>query len=432
MANPNFPNNPGYNLYVGARYVPLFANPIEWDESKTYEPLTIVTHQGNSYTSKTFVPANTDITDTTYWALTGNYNAQVEQYRQEVLNYANNSESYFIQTSVLNRLMGKKILVVGASNEIEDTANYTTWAKLLKDKLNGIAEVTINAIGGRRFDGAHGCASIAMQLAGNYDIIIISGLKNSWLNKATWSASSFADNSITGRLQHISASINDNKWYNKEIYILGMFKGIAPENFKTVNIPSAALLTLVKSYCDRVGFTFVDTTNAMGTYAPANIASVTVGGDGIHFNTPYTQNACDYILAHLLYKESDRVKVNTIYDCAGALTVPDSSAQINNADLYCFKDTYKLVIDLNITESINNGTSKGLISVDENFFKIMSRGPVYGWCAINGVSVSTAGIAALSVNNQIWVRAIGANLTGTCTIIISASWPSNVINWTEQ
>lgn len=84
MANPNFPNNPGYNLYVGARYVPLFANPIEWDLSKTYEPLTIVIYQGNSYTSKTFVPANTQITNTTYWALTGNYNAQVEQYRQEV------------------------------------------------------------------------------------------------------------------------------------------------------------------------------------------------------------------------------------------------------------------------------------------------------------------------------------------------------------
>ena len=432
MPNPNFPNNPGYNLYVGARYVPLFANPIEWDESKTYEPLTIVTHQGNSYTSKTFVPANTQITDTTYWALTGNYNAQVEQYRQEVLNYANNSESYFIQTSVLNRLMGKKILVVGASNEIEDTANYTTWAKLLKDKLNGIAEVTINAIGGRRFDGADGCASIAMQLADNYDIIIISGLKNSWLGKSTWSASSFADNSITGRLQHISASINDNKWYNKEIYILGMFKGNAPENFKTVNIPSAALLTLVKSYCDRVGFTFVDTTNAMGTYAPINIASVTVRGDGIHFTTPYTQNACDYILAHLLYKESDRVKVNTIYDCAGALTVPDSSAQINNANLYCFKDTYKLVIDLNITESINIGTSKGLISVDENFFNIMSKGPVYGNCSITDVSVTTAGLAGLSVNHQIWVRAIGGNLTGACTIIINASWPSNMINWTEQ
>lgn len=84
MPNPNFPNNPGYNLYVGARYVPMFANPIEWNKTNSYEPLTVVTYQGNSFTSKTFVPANTDITNTTYWALTGNYNAQVEQYRQEV------------------------------------------------------------------------------------------------------------------------------------------------------------------------------------------------------------------------------------------------------------------------------------------------------------------------------------------------------------
>lgn len=96
MANPNFPNNPGYNLYVGARYVPLFANPIEWDGSKTYEPLTVVTHQGNSYTSKTFVPANIQITDTTYWALTGNYNAQIEQYRSEVTEVKNKLDNIFI------------------------------------------------------------------------------------------------------------------------------------------------------------------------------------------------------------------------------------------------------------------------------------------------------------------------------------------------
>lgn len=63
--------------------MPLFADPIDWDNTKTYEPLTIVYHQGNSYTSRQSVPAGVDITDTTYWALTGNYNAQIEQYRKE-------------------------------------------------------------------------------------------------------------------------------------------------------------------------------------------------------------------------------------------------------------------------------------------------------------------------------------------------------------
>ena len=28
--------------YIGARYVPEFANPLDWDNSKTYEPLRIL------------------------------------------------------------------------------------------------------------------------------------------------------------------------------------------------------------------------------------------------------------------------------------------------------------------------------------------------------------------------------------------------------
>lgn len=69
--------------YIGARYVPLFADPAEWNNKRTYEPLTIVMYQGNSYTSRQYVPLGIDINNTDFWALTGNYNAQVEQYRQE-------------------------------------------------------------------------------------------------------------------------------------------------------------------------------------------------------------------------------------------------------------------------------------------------------------------------------------------------------------
>ena len=70
--------------YIGARYVPLFAEPAEWNAERTYEPLTIVLHEGNSYTSKQFVPRGVDLDNDEFWALTGNYNSQVEQYRQEV------------------------------------------------------------------------------------------------------------------------------------------------------------------------------------------------------------------------------------------------------------------------------------------------------------------------------------------------------------
>lgn len=70
--------------YVGSRYVPIFADPIEWDIHRSYESLTIVTHDGESYTSKCNVGPGVDITNSRYWAKTGAYNAQVEQYKNEV------------------------------------------------------------------------------------------------------------------------------------------------------------------------------------------------------------------------------------------------------------------------------------------------------------------------------------------------------------
>ena len=73
--------------YIGARYVPLFADPTEWTSDRAYEPLTIVMHEGNSYTSKQAVPIGIDINNDEFWALTGNYNAQVEAYRREVREY---------------------------------------------------------------------------------------------------------------------------------------------------------------------------------------------------------------------------------------------------------------------------------------------------------------------------------------------------------
>ena len=70
--------------YIGSRYVPIFADPIEWDNHRSYESLTIVTHDGESYTSKCNVGPGVDITNTRYWAKTGAYNAKVEQYKNEV------------------------------------------------------------------------------------------------------------------------------------------------------------------------------------------------------------------------------------------------------------------------------------------------------------------------------------------------------------
>ena len=129
--------------YVGARYVPLFADPIEWNDKRTYEPLTIVEHEGNSYTSRQFVPLGIDISNDDFWALTGNYNAQVEQYRQEVLAFdgritkntndiAKNANDIAAVKTVADNLgshVGTEFIVIGDSWSDTDpsTTTYIKW-----------------------------------------------------------------------------------------------------------------------------------------------------------------------------------------------------------------------------------------------------------------------------------------------------------------
>lgn len=96
-------NDTRHTQYIGARYVPLFGRKneqtMEWDNKAPYEPLTIVLHEGNSYTSRQYVPTGIDITNTEFWAETGNFNAQIEQYRAETQASTNKFAAMGIDTT---------------------------------------------------------------------------------------------------------------------------------------------------------------------------------------------------------------------------------------------------------------------------------------------------------------------------------------------
>ncbi len=118
MANtPTDAPAPGVRQYVGARYVPVFANPLEWSNAREYEPLTIVTHNGNSYTSMQSVPTGIDIANANYWALTGNFNAQVEAYRQEVAQWSGKIDD--ANTNANNALSVANTANTNANNAVE-------------------------------------------------------------------------------------------------------------------------------------------------------------------------------------------------------------------------------------------------------------------------------------------------------------------------
>ncbi len=123
--------------YIGARYVPIIADPIEWDSTRTYEPLTIVSYQGNSYTSRQYVPIGIAITNELYWALTGNYNAQIEQYRTEVQTFdgriASNAANIATNTSDI------------ADNAADIATNTTNIAMNTSNIAGNTTDIATNA-----------------------------------------------------------------------------------------------------------------------------------------------------------------------------------------------------------------------------------------------------------------------------------------------
>lgn len=116
------------NLYVGNRYVPKMCG--EWSNQKEYESLSVVQYQGNSYTSTQNVPKNIDILNESFWVCTGNYNVQVEQYRQECIKSVNEVTRKFNEF-VLNQEDQYNILL----NKTKENIN-----KYTEEKYNEVLE----------------------------------------------------------------------------------------------------------------------------------------------------------------------------------------------------------------------------------------------------------------------------------------------------
>ena len=80
------------NRNMGLRYIPKLDG--EWDNTKEYEHLIVVTHQGDSYTSKKRVPIGIDISNSEYWLRTGSFNAQLEHYRKDIIKYSEDLKNH--------------------------------------------------------------------------------------------------------------------------------------------------------------------------------------------------------------------------------------------------------------------------------------------------------------------------------------------------
>lgn len=139
---PPPPFKGGTSMYIGARYVPIFADPVEWDDEREYEPLTIVVHNGDCYTSKCYVPKGAQLPpypegQTKYWVKTSDYNYQFADLKKTVTDLSRLVEQFQKDNERFTEL-------INGWNEkvIQWEKDMAAWGKRLDAVESNVADLT--------------------------------------------------------------------------------------------------------------------------------------------------------------------------------------------------------------------------------------------------------------------------------------------------
>lgn len=129
------------NVYVGRRYVPKFHTNEDgsslWNKNKEYESLTIVTFEGNSYTSKKDVPSGVELNNKEYWVKSADYNEQLAVYRDEQTHLKSDFDN--IKNNLVER-------VTNTENTVNSfTENINEKIKLYDTSISSINETLSDA-----------------------------------------------------------------------------------------------------------------------------------------------------------------------------------------------------------------------------------------------------------------------------------------------
>ena len=140
--HPCPPFKGGTSMYIGARYVPIFADPVEWDDEREFEPLTIVIHDGSCYTSKCYVPKGAQLPpypegQTKYWVKTSDYNYQFADLKKTVLDLSRLVEQFQKDNKTFTDLIN------GWNEKVQQwEKNMAAWGERLDTVESNITDLT--------------------------------------------------------------------------------------------------------------------------------------------------------------------------------------------------------------------------------------------------------------------------------------------------
>lgn len=353
--------------YVGARYVPKFYefNNGVWQSNTEYEPLTIVQYNGNSYTSKKSVPANigNPSENDEYWAATGNYNAQVEAYRQEVAE---------VKTSKVTNLANRKFIFVA------DSYGVLGWTQGVIDKLDLDAHA-LN-VGGAGFKG-HGGGDTWETALTTYTNTLTPEEKNSITDIIILGGINDYGQGITGITNAITSFLNYTDYHYPNAKVgCGCLSWANRDNDVSLYI-NQVITTYQKVFSSRKNAYYIP-----NMYLPMHNYE-NMDADGIHPTTDGVNEIVNFVCNWLQSGDTDYIVQNssTVTMISGVAT--------GSMGIDCTMDKTGVDIHLHASEI----TFDSAINFND-LYRLTNIATISGGCVMGNVPQNSLGFASISLN----------------------------------
>ena len=198
---------------TGPRTVIVPADPIIWQEDRSYEYLTLVTSIdfGQAYISKRDVPSGTPLTDTNYWIPSASYNAQLAEVQKTIKSVQTDMTNLEDQVSQSIANMTDKVRnpyeVIGWIGDSYSSPNSASfdWVSMVAKALG--STITNEAVGGAGFLSATNNFEAQLNAlhatTPNPDLIVLYGGENDSYN--LWNETNLANaiNSFIGTYKRL-------------------------------------------------------------------------------------------------------------------------------------------------------------------------------------------------------------------------------------
>lgn len=382
---------------IGPRTVIVPADPIIWDEGKSYEYMTLVASNdfGQGYVSKRDVPSGTPLTNTDYWIPVANFNAQLAQIMEEIAPIpAIVSSVGIIMQSVVNVLNPPNGLQALKTDGTDNTSAF----QAILDSVDANGAIIYFPPGVYTF---------ASTVSITHDkVTIVGGNKRGTRLSYTGSSTFINFNSYS--------TVMSGPTHNNERVII-----------KNLTISGS------NDVRDTIGVNFVDATGceitdciiinfktgiSYGTRAISSAGSSVFSG--ITFVQPAFENVTD-AFCFVINKGINALRIN---DC-GATCYGSSFARLTGAtDIWfnsinlslCFNCIYAQANDRGNSDiKITNSVFDGCISNAVRLVNFSKWGTIVSGCWFNMVTNGNDNTPYLTLNSCRWVKIIGNHFGGS-------------------